>query len=76
MGLAGGIAGALYAHARGPATVLLAATAGLIVIGYYHSSRIEGLADGTSGFAGLVTLASGFLAGSGELLLATAICGR
>ncbi len=73
MGLAGGIAGALYAHAQGPATVLLGATAGLIVIGYYRSSRIEGLADGTSGFAGLVTLASGFLAGSGEQLLATAI---
>jgi hypothetical protein len=73
MGLAGGIAGTLYAFAQGPAVVLLAGAAALVLIGYYRASRIDGLADGTSGFAGLVTLACGFIAGSGQLLLATVI---
>lgn len=73
MGLAGGIAGTLYAHAQGPAVVLLASAAALVLVGYYRTSRIEGLVDGTSGFAGLVTLACGFLAGSGEYLFATVI---
>jgi len=73
MGLAGGIAGALYADMHGPATVLLAGAAALVVAGYYRASRIDGLADGTSGFAALVTLACGFLAGSGQFLLATVI---
>jgi uncharacterized membrane protein (DUF4010 family) len=73
MGLAGGIAGNLYADMRGPATVLLAGAATLVVAGYYRASRIDGLADGTSGFAALVTLACGLLAGSGQFLLATVI---
>ena len=42
MGLVGGIAGALYQSSQGPATVLLAAAALLVVIGYARANRSEG----------------------------------
>jgi len=72
-GLAGGIAGALYDHARAPATGLLAAAAVLVLLGYERASRIMGRIDGTSGIVALLTLASGFLTGSGERLTGTAV---
>ncbi|MBD3728653.1 MAG: MgtC/SapB family protein [Sphingomonadales bacterium] len=73
MGLAGGLAGALYRHAQGPAVVLLGAAALLVVVGYARTSRISDALSGTSGMVALMTLASGFLAGSGERMLATII---
>lgn len=73
MGLAGGIAGVLYVHAQGPATVLLAAAAVLVLIGYARANRNTRYVSGTGTMVGLLTLACGFLAGSGERLLASAI---
>lgn len=73
MGLAGGIAGVLYDHARGPATSLLAAAMVLVVLGYERVSRERGQVDGTSSVVALLTLASGFLVGSGERLAGTAV---
>lgn len=74
MGLAGGIAGVLYVHAQGPATVLMAAAALLVLIGYARASRTGGeRVSGTGTMVGLLTLACGFLAGTGEWLLGTII---
>ncbi|MDD3800371.1 MAG: MgtC/SapB family protein, partial [Novosphingobium sp.] len=73
MGLAGGIAGVLHDHARGPATALLVAVMVLVLLGYERSSRMNGHIDGTSGVVALLTLASGFLVGSGERLTGTAV---
>ncbi|MCT2399160.1 MgtC/SapB family protein [Novosphingobium mangrovi (ex Huang et al. 2023)] len=73
MGLAGGIAGVLYSDARGPATSLLAATMVLVLLGYERTSRTSGRIDGTSGMVALLTLAAGFLVGSGERLTGTAV---
>lgn len=73
IGLAGGLAGVLYAHSRGPATAIVIAAAALIVTGYYRTSVRFGTVSGTSGIVGLLVLACGFLSGSGEQLLASAI---
>ncbi|AZI35924.1 hypothetical protein NT2_04_04390 [Caenibius tardaugens NBRC 16725] len=67
MGLAGAIAGMLYQSAQGPATVLLAAAALLMLIGYART--IDRKVSGTGTLVGLLTLACGFLAGSGEHML-------
>lgn len=72
IGMAGGIAGALYASAQGPATVLLAAAAVLILFGYYRATR-PGSVSGTASIAGLLTLACGFLTGSGEMILGSVV---
>ena len=48
LGLGGGIAGALYAPAPGPALILLAASAGLVVLGYTSQAHFLlncGIAD-------------------------------
>ena len=74
-GLAGGIAGAMQARAAGMATVLLAATAALIVMGYWRSSKARSSVSGTASLTGLITLSCGFLAGSGEFALASALAG-
>ncbi|MBS1239597.1 MAG: hypothetical protein H6R45_303, partial [Proteobacteria bacterium] len=73
LGLAGGIGGAVYAAAPGPAMVLLAASAALVVLGYRRASRGEAQISGTTSIVGLITIASGFVAASGERLLGTAI---
>jgi uncharacterized membrane protein (DUF4010 family) len=72
-GLLGGLAGVLYPQAPGPATILLGAAAAFIIYGYYKASRIEGLASGTTGMAGLLTLACGFMVGGGEWVLGTSV---
>lgn len=72
-GLGGGIAGVLYDQARGPAMALLVAACALVILGYARTTRTEGPVSGTSGVVALLTLASGFLAGSGERLLGTAV---
>ncbi|MCP5395569.1 MAG: MgtC/SapB family protein [Sphingomonadaceae bacterium] len=73
IGLAGGLGGVLYQHAKGPAVTLLAGVVGLVVIGYHRVVQSRGLPSGTSAIVALLTLSAGFLAGSGERLLATAI---
>lgn len=72
LGMAGGIAGALYERAQGPATVLLAAAAALVLIGYQRT-RVARNISGTASVVGLLTLACGFLAASGERLLGSAL---
>ncbi|MFM5947810.1 MAG: MgtC/SapB family protein [Novosphingobium sp.] len=74
-GLAGGIAGALQHRAAGFAIVLLAASAALVVMGYWRSTRGRASISGTASLTGLITLACGFLAGSGEFALASAMAG-
>lgn len=75
LGLAGGIAGALQSRAEGLATVLLAATAALIVLGYWRSSQQDRAVSGTGSLSGLITMACGFLAGTGAFALASAASG-
>ncbi len=74
-GLAGGIAGALQIRAAGLATVLLAASAALVVLGYWRSTKGHASISGTASLTGLITLAAGFLAGSGDYALASALAG-
>ena len=59
----------------GFATVLLAASAVLVVMGYWRSTKGRASVSGTASLTGLITLASGFLAGSGEFALASAMAG-
>lgn len=74
-GLAGGIAGALQGRAPGLATVLLAATAVLVVLGYWRGTKGRRSISGTTSLVGLITLSCGYLAGSGEYALASALAG-
>jgi uncharacterized membrane protein (DUF4010 family) len=73
LGMAGGVAGVLHAEAKGPATVLLAAVAGLVLVGYQRAAKSGQSLSGTASITGLLTLACGFLASSGEPLLGTAV---
>jgi len=75
LGLPGGIAGALYVWAQAIAIIILAATAALVLIGYYRASRQSDLVSGTSSLVGLLTGGCGFLAGIGYWLTASAIAG-
>jgi uncharacterized membrane protein (DUF4010 family) len=75
LGLAGGIAGALQARASGLATVLLVACAALVVLGYWRTTRRGTNISGTASLTGLICLAAGFLAGSDQLALASAVTG-
>ena len=72
IGLAGSIGGMLHADAPGPAIVLLVAVCVLVILGYERASRLSDRIDGTSGVVALLTLASGFLVGTGERLLGIA----
>lgn len=73
MGLAGGLAGILFAPAPGPATVLLGAAALLVIVGYWRDARLNSSVSGTSGVVALLTLASGLMVGLGERLIGTVI---
>lgn len=73
IGLCGSVGGLLFAFARGPAMVLLVATGVLVVLGYERATRDTEKIDGTSGIVALLTLASGFLVGTGDQLLGTAV---
>ncbi|WP_088311260.1 MgtC/SapB family protein [Novosphingobium sp. B 225] len=75
LGLAGGIAGALHGNAEGLATVLLAASAALVVIGYWRATQRSSSISGTSAMVGLLTMACGFLAGGGNYAMASAASG-
>jgi uncharacterized membrane protein (DUF4010 family) len=55
--------------------VLLAATAALVVLGYWRGSQRNANVSGTASLTGLITMACGFLAGSGESALASAATG-
>lgn len=75
IGLAGGIAGTLQERAAGLSLVLTAAVTGLVLMGYWRATRSNGTVSGTGSLVGLLTIACGFLAGSGETALATAVTG-
>lgn len=79
LGLAGGLGGALQAAFPVLSGVLLAATAVLVVMGYWRSTRGQTAApssiSGTASLVGLLTLACGFVAGAGAHALASAATG-
>lgn len=75
LGLAGGISGALQASAAPLATVLLAATSALVVMGYWRSTQLRGSISGTASLTGLITLAAGYIAGVGAFAVASAVTG-
>ena len=74
--LAGGIAGTTAPQAQPFATVVLAAAAALVVAGYWRTSG-EGrnAVSGTAAVVALLTLACGFIAGSGDRAAAAAAGG-
>ncbi len=72
LGLAGGLGGFLSTRAQGPATIVLAASAALVVAGYWRSSQRNPSISGTASLSGLITMACGFLAATDYELLATA----
>lgn len=80
LGLAGGLGGALQAAFPVLSGVLLAATAVLVVMGYWRSTRAPAppappSISGTASLVGLLTLACGFVAGAGGHALASAATG-
>jgi uncharacterized membrane protein (DUF4010 family) len=75
LGLAGGIAGALQAWAGALSAIILAASAVLILLGYWRATAREPSISGTASIAALLTLAAGYMAGRGEFALASAAAG-
>ena len=75
LGLAGGIAGDLQSRAVGLAVALLAGGAILVVMGYWRVTQRGLSVSGTASLTGLLTMAFGFLAGSGEAALASVAAG-
>jgi uncharacterized membrane protein (DUF4010 family) len=75
LGFAGGIAGALQQRAAGFSLAIMLAAAALVVLGYWRTTQREDSISGTASLTGLITIACGFLAGSGELALASAGAG-
>ena len=74
-GLAGGFAGAFKLGESVLSAVILAASAGLIVLGYWRSTRDGPNVSGTASMVALLTLAAGYLAGSGEGVVASVAVG-
>lgn len=73
LGLVAGLAGLLATLSYSiPAALLIAGPVMIVVIGYLRNSRATMRPDATSAVAALVTLALGFLAGSGAPALALA----
>lgn len=75
IGLAGGFSGTFHESEPVLAGVLLAASAGLIVLGYWRSSSSAAAVSGTASLVALLTLACGYLAGSGNGVVATVATG-
>lgn len=79
IGLAGGISGALQERAAALSIAMTGAAAVLVLMGYWRATRPvgsgQGPVSGTGSIVGLLTIACGFLAGSGETTLATAVTG-
>lgn len=75
LGLAGGIAGELQARAAGLALALVAGAAVLVVLGYWRATQRNASISGTASLTGLLTMAFGFLAASGEAVLASVATG-
>ncbi len=72
IGLASGLAGWLWtAGVEGPATVVLAGIAGIIIAAYYSASARD--VDGTTEVAAFVVMTGGILAGAGSIRLSAGI---
>lgn len=74
-GLTGGFAGAFKLGEPVLSAVILAASAGLIVLGYWRSTRDGPNVSGTASMVALLTLAAGYLAGLGEGVVASVAVG-
>lgn len=73
LGLVAGLAGLLGAiEYQIAASAIVIGAAAVIAIGYAQATKIDGKPDATSAIAAIVTLALGFLGGSGEPALAVA----
>lgn len=79
LGLAGGLGGALQSAFPILSGILLAATAVLVVLGYWRTTQAlktgKPPISGTASLVGLLTLACGFVAGAGGHALASAATG-
>lgn len=75
VGLAGGFAGAFKGSEPVLSAVVLAASAALILLGYWRATREGPNVSGTASMVALLTLAAGYLAGSGEGVVATVAAG-
>jgi len=73
LGLAGGMAGALRSSDGVVAATIVAGAAALILLGYAALARRSGTVSGTASLVGLLTLGCGFLATTGQGMLATII---
>lgn len=73
LGLAGGMAGSIHSSAAGLATLILGGAVALILLGYAEQARRYGTISGTASLVGVMTLGCGFLATTGEAMLATII---
>jgi len=79
LGLAGGLGGSLQVAMPILSAVLLTAAAGLVLMGYWRTTRASRLSpvrvSGTGSLVGLLTLACGFVAGAGGHAMASAAAG-
>lgn len=75
IGLAGGFAGAFHEAEPILAAVVLASGAVLVLLGYWRSTREGTSVSGTASLVALLTLACGYLAGSGEGVIAAVASG-
>jgi uncharacterized membrane protein (DUF4010 family) len=73
LGLAGGMAGAIRSNDGLIATIIFAAAAVLVLLGYAQLARFSGKVSGTASLVGLLTLGCGFLATTQQAMLATII---
>lgn len=71
LGFAGGLGGAMQHRAPALALAVLLGAAALVVLGYWRTTQREDNVSGTASLSGLITMACGFLAGSGEFALAS-----
>jgi len=73
LGLAGGVGGVLAGISEAYGGGVMMAAAALVLIGYWRTTQRSDSISGTASVAGLLTLASGFLAATGATLVAVAI---
>jgi uncharacterized membrane protein (DUF4010 family) len=72
-GLAGGVAGTVLGRSEALSSIILAGTAGLILLSYHRATQRGVSLSGTGSIVGLLTLACGFLAAIGDRMTATVI---
>lgn len=73
LGLAGGMAGAVFPASPAIAAIVIAACAAVLVIGYLRTTDENGRVSATGTVTGLLTVTCGFLAANGQPLTASAI---